>query len=95
MRPRRPRPRRLLHRLVSALRLRVSGAAEVLRDAVPGRELGPDARPEETSRAGAYATRLSAWLQEHLDFDLALVIDDLHAGGAHTSPGAIKLRGHS
>ncbi|MDP3894026.1 AAA family ATPase, partial [Nocardioides sp.] len=79
----------LFRGVVAALRLRVTGIGEAIRDVEShGRERGPDAAEEDTARATAHAAYLSLQLQERLSSDLVLVLDDLH----ELEPGSAPAR---
>lgn len=78
----------LFRGVVAALRLRVTGLAEAVRDAGPlGGDRGPEAGDEEAVRASAHAAHLSRLLEGRMSSPLLLVLDDVHelAAGSASS----------
>lgn len=69
----------LVSGVIEALRLRVTGLAEAIREAGPSTpDRGPDASEEDRTRAKAHAAHLALHLEDRLASDLVLVLDDLH-----------------
>ncbi len=75
--------------VVSALRIRVTGIGEAMRDTTRlSRERGPDSGGGDQGRAAAHAAHLALLLEDLLSSELVLVIDDLH----ELPPGCASAR---